>query len=372
MRNPYFVLGIQPSAEKDEIKKAYRRLAMVFHPDRNGDDFGAQERFAEINAAYHLLCDDELRRLFDAGLIDGAGRKRPGPASARRADPFAGVDINRRRPEPDTKSSREDFGSRIFGEAFRKSSPDDPGGEKPNGKEAHAASAGASAFARSTVNDPPGIDDVPTSQSRETNRKRDDIEPKRHWGLVDLALKPLRDFLTSRGGQDPNEPADTEIELIVSLRDIIKGERQTLTLPDGGVVDIDIAQGQPDGSHIRLVGRGRRAAGGLAGDAVIQVRHERRRDLRSEGLDIHQEVAISLDEAVLGTAKTIETPAGKMTIDVPEWSGSDRHIELPHCGLPGSDGTRGKLVAELRLLLPEERDEKIVDLVRLRRGEWYV
>jgi len=63
-RDYYEVLGVQKSASKDEIKDAYRKLAMQFHPDRN-KDVGAEERFKEISEAYAVLSDDQKRQTYD-------------------------------------------------------------------------------------------------------------------------------------------------------------------------------------------------------------------------------------------------------------------------------------------------------------------
>ena len=64
-RDYYEVLGVDKSAGEDEIKKAYRKLAMKYHPDRNPDDKEAEEKFKEINEAYEVLSDPDKKSKYD-------------------------------------------------------------------------------------------------------------------------------------------------------------------------------------------------------------------------------------------------------------------------------------------------------------------
>ena len=72
MRDPYQVLGVSKGASEAEIKSAYRKLAKKLHPDANKHDPKAASRFAELNAAYEIVGDDDKRKAFDRGEIDAA------------------------------------------------------------------------------------------------------------------------------------------------------------------------------------------------------------------------------------------------------------------------------------------------------------
>ncbi len=76
MRDPYTILGVSKTASEAEIKSAYRKLAKKLHPDANKHDANAASRFSELNAAYEIVGDDDKRKAFDRGEIDGEGKPR--------------------------------------------------------------------------------------------------------------------------------------------------------------------------------------------------------------------------------------------------------------------------------------------------------
>src|SRR5919109_3780812 len=76
MRDPYEVLGVQRGASPADIKSAFRRLAKKLHPDANKKDPKSAARFAELNAAYEILGDEDKRKAFDRGEIDAEGKPR--------------------------------------------------------------------------------------------------------------------------------------------------------------------------------------------------------------------------------------------------------------------------------------------------------
>src|SRR5262245_27025669 len=76
MRDPYEVLGVSKSASPEAIKSAFRKLAKKLHPDANKQDKAAASKFAELNAAYEILGDEDKRKAFDRGEIDAEGKPR--------------------------------------------------------------------------------------------------------------------------------------------------------------------------------------------------------------------------------------------------------------------------------------------------------
>ena len=91
-QDPYSVLGVSRASSPDEIRKAYRKLAKQYHPDRNQGDPKAEEKFKSISAAFDIIGDEEKKRRYDAGEIDADGNERPtmrrGPYGGAGAGPF--------------------------------------------------------------------------------------------------------------------------------------------------------------------------------------------------------------------------------------------------------------------------------------------
>ena len=126
MRDPYEVLGVPRSAAEADIKKAYRKLAKAYHPDRNRNDPKAKDKFSEVNTAYEILGDAAKRGQFDRGEINGDGKPRfqgfegfgARPDASREG--FEGFNFGfGRRKGARPAGEEDDIFSHLFGEAFR-------------------------------------------------------------------------------------------------------------------------------------------------------------------------------------------------------------------------------------------------------------
>src|SRR5918993_4883036 len=307
MRDPYDVLGVSRTASEDDIKKAYRKLAKSYHPDRNASDPKAKDKFAEINTAYEILGDAAKRAQFDRGEIDAAGKPRfqgfegfggGGPGAGQGFEGFnfnfaGGSPFGRRRA---TRSAGEDdIFSHLFGEAFRTA--------------------------------------------------------------------------TERGGRGrastPGE--DVAAVLTVTLEDIANDTKKRIALPTGREVEVTIPKGVADGQTIRLRGLGQGGPGG-AGDALLTIRiapHER---FSIEGENIRVRQPVDLDDAILGAKVRVPTPSGAVDMTIPPMTSSGRTFRLRGKGLPGKDG-KGDLLVTAEIRLPDKADEALLDYARKRRSE---
>ncbi|GJE38454.1 DnaJ C-terminal domain-containing protein [Methylobacterium persicinum] len=305
MRNPYDVLGVPKGASEADIKKAYRKLAKEFHPDRNKNDVKAKDRFSEVNSAYEILGDADKRKQFDRGEIDAEGKPRAagfegfggfGGGGARGFD-FESMARNRGPMGGAAGGMGEDIFSHIFGEAFR------------------AGGAG------------PGA------------------------------------------GRQPHRGEDVAAELIVTLEQVGGEEKLRLNLPTGREVDVMIPKGVVDGQTIRLRGLGHPGGPrSEPGDALLTIRIQPHPRFKVEGADLRVSVDVPLDDAILGGTIRVPTLTGAVEMKMPPMTSSGRTFRLRGKGLPKKDGSRGDLLATTAIMLPAGDDEALAEFARARRA----
>jgi DnaJ-class molecular chaperone len=150
---------------------------------------------------------------------------------------------------------------------------------------------------------------------------------------------------------------DVHYHLELSFLDAVNGGRQSLTLPDGSTLDVNIPPGTRDGQTLRLKGKGRSAAGaGPPGDALIEVSVLSHPYFTRKGDDIYLDLPISVKEAVLGGKIAVPTPSGTVTATVPKWSNTGRVLRLRGRGVPHPDGSKGDEYVTLKIMLPKKPD----------------
>ncbi|WP_374466409.1 DnaJ C-terminal domain-containing protein [Ferrovibrio sp.] len=310
MRDPYEVLGVARGVSQDDLRKAYRKLAKELHPDRNPDNAKAAERFKEVSAAYDILGDAEKRGKYDRGEIDAAGQPRArGFGGGFRGGPGAGAGA---------RGGRGPFGGGDFG--F--------GGFENGGED---------------------IFDEIFGQMRRT---RGGAGAGAHAGA--RANRPMRG-------------ADRHFNLKIGFLDAARGCKRRLTMPDSKQVDVTIPAGLADGQQIRLRHQGDAGRnGGEAGDALIEVTVEPHAFFTRQGDDIHLELPVTLDEAVLGAKIAVPTIDGMVAVAVPKSASSGTTLRLKGRGFPlkgGASDQRGDQYVKLKLVLPEKPNSALEKLV---------
>ena len=306
MRDPYTVLGVSRSVSEKDLKSAYRKLAKANHPDQNQNDPTAQQKFAEISAAYDFLTDKDKRGAFDRGEIEADGTPK-----------FAG------------------FGG--AGAGARRSAQAGPG-------------AGAGFSAEDILKE--FMSGFGGAQQRTT---RPGANP---W--ADQFAGGAAPRQTSMKGEDAN------VTLAVSLEDAQKGGSVPLRLPTNKMFNVKLPDNVEDGQQIRLKGQGVPSPlGGEAGDAIVTVKFERHKLFRRDGADLRVDVPITLYEAVLGGKVRVPTLDGSAELTLPPNINTAKALRLKGKGLHG----KGDLYASLRIVLPEQGDPDLESLMRFWRDQ---
>ncbi len=318
MRDPYDVLGVGRSASEAEVKRAYRKLAKQYHPDKHAGDKKAQARFAEINSANEILGDKDKRAKFDRGEIDAEGKPRFQGFEGARGGQGGGFENIDPAVFEDILSSFGRGGG--GGRTFRFTSG-------PGGARTFQSGGGA------------GDDDL------------------------------LRSVFGGRARSGPaGAPgADVRGEIAVTLEDVAAGRHPKVTLPTGKTIALTLPKAVADGQVIRLQGQGQPSlSGGAPGDALVTVRFVPHPLFKPEGSDLRLDLPVSLDEAVLGAKIAVPTLSGKVQVTVPPHSSSGRVLRLRGKGLPKAGGS-GDLLVTPRIVLPETTDPELEVLMKRQR-----
>jgi len=296
----YLTLGVAKDASPEEIKRAFRKLAIQYHPDKaKGDKRQAEEKFKTINEAYEVLGDPEKRRKYDQL---GAGWQQHGGVPTcwnEPADAFHGA--------PDGRDVEFHFGGTGFSDFFEQFF----GGERGRG--------GFSRFEQFDF-DTPG-----------------------------------HDTGAQRG-------ADIEGDILVTLEEALRGSRREVSVrrtdPQTGRAEtqtyrVRIPAGVCEGQLIRLAGRGHEGTdGGSAGDLYLRVKFAKHPDFSVRGTDLYCDVSLAPWEAVLGVKVNVPTLDNAVALTIPPGTASGQQLRLRRHGLLGANGTRGDLYVVVKIEVP--------------------
>jgi DnaJ-class molecular chaperone len=157
---------------------------------------------------------------------------------------------------------------------------------------------------------------------------------------------------------------DAHYRLELDFLDAINGAKQQITLPEGDALEVTIPPGTRDGQVLRLRGKGQPGiGGGPPGDALIEMTVRPHPVFTRKDDDIHVELAVPLEQAVLGGRVTVPTPSGPVTMTVPKWSNSGAVLRLKGRGVPRRGGARGDEYVTLKVMLPDQPDPELEKLV---------
>ncbi len=340
----YDVLGVDQSASESDIKKAFRRLAMKCHPDRNPDDKAAEEKFKEINEAYEILADEKKRAAYDQYG-------------------HAGVDPNMGGGGFSSHSNFSDIFGDVFGDIF-------------------GGSGGSSRQRSSRVQR--GADLKYTLDL--------DLEDAAHGTDVKIRVPKSKrcDDCDGSGAKKGSKPVDCSMcggagqvrmqqgfFAIQQTCPRCHGQGKTVKDPcttcrgEGRVkeqknLSVKIPPGVDNDDNIRLSGEGDAGLhGGPAGDLYIQIRVNEHKIFTRSGTNLYCDVPISFVDAALGGELEVPTLDGRVKLKIPAETQTDKQFRIRHKGVRSiRDGSIGDLICKVIIETPVKLDKHQKDLLK--------
>ncbi len=347
-RDYYEILGVSRTATKEEIKKAYRRLALKYHPDRNPGDKVAEEKFKEAAEAYEVLSDDEKRRIYDQfghnGLQGNTG--------------FSGFsDLN------DIFSAFSDiFEEAFFGGGYSGRSRRSRSSHRNRGKDLQIT---IKLTLEDMVNGVQGKKikvkkKVKCPECGGSGGERETCPTCHGSGQV---YRTMQSFFGTIHQASTCPTCNGQGYIVSKPCPVCNGTG----LVDGEeVITIDIPPGVTGEMQMTLRGKGNAGPhGGLSGDLIINFKEQPHSQLRREGVNLVYDLDISIPEAVLGTTKEIPTVEGTVKIKIAPGTESGKILRLRGKGIPvyGED-RRGDLLIKVRVFIPKNISKKEAEILR--------
>ena len=323
MKKDYYeVLGVPRSASSDDIKKAYRKLAMQYHPDRNPGDKTAEEKFKEAAEAYDILSDQDKKVKYDR-----FGHQAFGPGTNSGASSFSGMDIN-------------DILRRHFGDSF--DTGDSPfgaffGGGGGRQRRRSGGQRGSDLRIKMKLNYEEiakgchksiKVNKYNTCTTCGGNGAKDknSIQTCSTCNGTGQVKKVTNTFLGAIQATSTCPTCNGEGSSISNKCSTCKGDGRTY---GEAVIELDIPPGMQEDLQINVQGQGNAGLrGGEAGSLYIQMEEEPHPQLHREGLNVVYELHISFPDAVNGTQVEIPTIDGKARIKIPPGTQGNKIFRL--------------------------------------------
>lgn len=350
----YSILGVGKSASREEIKKAFRKMAHQYHPDKSGGD---AERFKEVNEAYSVLSDDKKRAQYDTYGQTFQGASGPGGFEGFDFSNFAGGFQN----AGGFGSEPFDLGD-IFGEFF--------GGRRTGIRRGRDISidielsfeesifGGERTIVLNKISQcdtckgggaRPGSEKV---ECKICNGKGKIHEVKRSiFGTFEMARTCDE---CGGSGKIPKEKCN-----VCSGKGVLKKEED---------IKIRVPAGIDNGEMIRLSGGGEAIPHGTAGDLYIKVHVRKHKTFRKEGNDLLMNLNVKLTDAILGAQYEVETLEGKTLLEIPPGSNYGDLLRLKGRGVPLGK-SRGDILVHLDVKIPKKISKSAREIIEKLKKE---
>ena len=348
-RDYYEVLGVSKSADATEIKKAYRKLALKYHPDKNPGDKEAEEKFKEAAEAYDVLSNEEKKRRYDQFGHAGVGGAGLGG--------FGGG------------MSMDDIFSQ-FGDIFGSFGGFSGFGGFGGGRSARRVNRGTNLRVKVKMN----LQEIATGIEKKIKVKKY-VACQHCNGTGAKDGKSYSTCSTCKGSGQVTRVQNTILGAMqtTSTCPTCEGEGKIINekctfcngegvLMSEEVISINIPAGVGEGMQLSLSGKGNAARrGGVNGDLIVLIEEEEHPELVRDGNDLLYNVFIGYPEAVLGETVEIPTIEGKVKVKIEAGTQPGKILRLRGKGLPDVNGYgKGDLLAKVNVWIPKNlsKDEK--------------
>ncbi|HLS12736.1 MAG TPA: molecular chaperone DnaJ [Flavobacteriaceae bacterium] len=330
MKEDYYdILKVSKDASENDIKRAYRRKAIKYHPDKNPDDSEAEEKFKKAAEAYEVLSDPEKRAQYDRfghqAFQGGAGG-------------FGGGGMN-------MDDIFSQFGD-IFGGGF--------GGFGGGGQRGARRAKGTNMRVRVKLT----LEEITKGVEKKIRLKRRVVADGTTYkscptcngsGYVTRVQNTILGRMQTSAPCGACSGVGQTIDKRAPGTDAqgLKQQEETVT--------IKIPAGVVDGMQLKMTGKGNEAPGnGVAGDLLVLIEETPHESLTREGDNIHYDLYISLPDAILGSSQEIDTVDGKLRIKVEAGIQSGKTLRLRNKGIPNINGYgRGDLLVHVNVWTPQ-------------------
>ena len=357
----YEILGVKKSATKQEIKKAYRKLALKYHPDKNKEK-GAEEKFKEISEAYAVLYDEEKRKLYDQYGHAGIDQQ------FSQEDIFRGADfrdIFRNMGFGSSGMGFEDIFESFFGNRGGYGRRNQPRRGADLRYDIQISLEQAYSGLETTIRVPrtencencngtgakPGTDKKTCPQCKGT-------------GQIRQTRRTAFGMFTQVAGCNRCNGQGTIIEKPCPEcggRGTVQKTRE---------IELTIPKGVDDGSQLRLPGQGEAGPAGT-GDLYIVTHIKRHPRFNRRGMDLHTIKRITFPEASLGTKVDIRgIDESQNTLKIPDGTQNGEILKIKGAGMPGINGRgKGDLYVEIKIETPNKLSRKAKKLLEELKDE---